>query len=646
MALKIDSITPTAIDAVVGEQVVMSCEVSGVSPVGEFSNMILPSATLEVCPVIVASGPDIYVGCGDTDNDDSVYKSTNYGDSWEVYLNGYSTLTSVYAIFIDSAGNVWAGVQRDPVTPRSAIYKNGTLFHDFGTTVSEIFAFSEGVSGRILVGGGGWGSGSGQIFSIDGNTVSHRLNDTSGYRVADILPLSSSVFLSIDIRSRIHKSTDNGETWQYVTTIAGSFQSNTALQWIDSVGIVASLNANSWYLSTDEGSTWSVWEGMPTKYPYSKIRKYGDLILCGSVSDRTVCIRRDGVWEYYTISDVEIDRVFDVAISGSYVFASTGTGAGEGRVYRATAGIAMFELIDTSDNSVLSTVSPYTYTADSADNGKSFQWEVTDGVSTVQSALIPVSVVLMREKPLAGYKAELKMNWVIVDGANDQIVVYDYGQEHDEYTATAEYITNVPEFVRSADNSPLPVTNNAGGFYPFGPHHSADVAGYYYPEYKGKSNLFADWYSWSVKLIPKTDGVYSYVPYNTHTPLGVTGFTFGALVNFPVPEVSPVDEYNIQYNRAGSVVREYARPETMLRRRIRMKWGDLTTEECSVLLSYILTGVRSNIFSVTLPKMMAPWVMRDGESHGSTSVRISDNVVKIENIDGGVWGVEIEVMKS
>ena len=49
-------------------------------------------------------------------------------------------------------------------------------------------------------------------------------------------------------------------------------------------------------------------------------------------------------------------------------------------------------LIDTSDDYVLSSVSPYTYTADIADNGKDFQWEATDGVTTVQSAPIPVVV--------------------------------------------------------------------------------------------------------------------------------------------------------------------------------------------------------------------------------------------------------------
>jgi hypothetical protein len=188
--------------------------------------------------------------------------------------------------------------------------------------------------------------------------------------------------------------------------------------------------------------------------------------------------------------------------------------------------------------------------------------------------------------------------------------------------------------------------NDFEGLFPCAPNMSGVIYGRRYPTYKGRVNDLGDWHGWEVEAIPDMQGVYTYVPYS-YTPCSVTGFSFGSLVNFPVPLVDPISEYSIVYNRIGTVIREYDKGKSNESKKVKMKWEDLSNYECGVLLSYIVQQVRSIPVMVDFGsvRQMSPWWYLDTAGN-VFSMRLSSADISIQNKSGNLWDVEIEMIKG
>jgi hypothetical protein len=159
-------------------------------------------------------------------------------------------------------------------------------------------------------------------------------------------------------------------------------------------------------------------------------------------------------------------------------------------------------------------------------------------------------------------------------------------------------------------------------------------------------NDLGDWHGWEVEVIPDMQGEYAYVPF-VYNSCSVTGFSFGSLVNFPVPIVEPISEYSLVYNRAGKVVREYDKGMQNEAKRVKFKWDSLTQYDCGVLLSYIIQQVRSVPVEVDFGsiKQMSPWWYLDTAGN-VFSMRLSSADISIQNQSGNRWSVEIEMTKE
>jgi hypothetical protein len=200
---------------------------------------------------------------------------------------------------------------------------------------------------------------------------------------------------------------------------------------------------------------------------------------------------------------------------------------------------------------------------------------------------------------------------------------------------------------REVANSDPYKINDFEGLFPCGPHMSGVIYGRRYPTYKGRVNDLGDWHGWEVEAIPdmqiNLDSLVSY----SYTPCSVTGFSFGSLVNFPVPLVDPISEYSIVYNRIGTVIREYDKGKANESKKVKFKWEDLSNYECGVLLSYIVQQVRSIPVLVDFGsvKQMAPWWYLDTVGN-VFSMRLSSADISIQNKSGNLWDVEIEMIKG
>jgi hypothetical protein len=129
----------------------------------------------------------------------------------------------------------------------------------------------------------------------------------------------------------------------------------------------------------------------------------------------------------------------------------------------------------------------------------------------------------------------------------------------------------------------------------------------------------------------------------------VTGFSFGTMVNFPVPIAEPVPDYGILYARAGRVVREYDKGQGQESRVVGLRWEYLQADECASLLTYILMQVRSNTFTIDAGDSLARmglWSPRDGEEvQGVYQVRLASEVLEVSHMGGELWGVGLRVRK-
>jgi hypothetical protein len=226
--------------------------------------------------------------------------------------------------------------------------------------------------------------------------------------------------------------------------------------------------------------------------------------------------------------------------------------------------------------------------------------------------------------------------------------IFDWGSTADTYTTGVTYISEGYE-IWDRPTANVPEANlNVDGFTPFGSQFLGDVAGYRYPVYQGKANFHGDYHSWDVELIPENSGGYTY---NTApwTARNVTGFSIGALVNFPFPTCIPDAEYSISYNRIGNVVREYDSGEASEHRPFEMSWNNLCGEDLRGILVQLITVIRGNSFTIDTDTSLArvgAWLPREGEAlNGVFDVRLVSPEIEYACTGADLWDLSIKVMK-
>jgi hypothetical protein len=300
------------------------------------------------------------------------------------------------------------------------------------------------------------------------------------------------------------------------------------------------------------------------------------------------------------------------------------------------------------NGAVVSTDATYNRRMVFEDTGKPFFCRVADASGTLDSVLIPITVKMLR--PLAGYTIDIDMKIDIENGHGaGNISAYDYGQQYDSYTAKIEYITEqngIDSWLRESNT--VQQINDFGGLFPMGAHVvDTAIYGRRYPVYKGKYDMAGKFHRWEVTVIPVMGGVYSYASFSTWECKTVTNFTFGSLVDFPVPTIEPVSEFNISYNRAGYLVREYDFGRDRTTKKARLKWSNLNHTQAAALVSCIVQQVRGIPFTIDYKNIyqMAPWFPNVSDTGTIFTMRLSSSEISIKNSSGNLWEIEIEVVR-
>lgn len=143
-----------------------------------------------------------------------VYISTNDGYDWELRDNGFPEPTIILTIFVDDINNYFAGTY----SGEDEIYKSTDL-------------------------GMSW-EGSGPIYTW--HTVGFIINNSS-----------NTLFASNLDGSGVHRSTDNGHTWEYFTSGIPQTSQDIPLISNESDQIFAGSTSFGVFISVDNGETWT-----------------------------------------------------------------------------------------------------------------------------------------------------------------------------------------------------------------------------------------------------------------------------------------------------------------------------------------------------------------------------------------------------
>lgn len=401
MALQIDSITPTSISATVGTVVPMSCAASGeYKTIGNFSARPLPISAQRVYGIEENSATGrIYVAIGFPVGQADLYYTDNQGSSYTLFSD--TTSTAIHSLIVRTNGDVIHTISTDSDLS-GTVFLNGSILRSAGSDAYVSFGIDKFSNGNVCIAIGNASATSGAVLLVSSsNVVTNAFSQT--YRLNGlVVDGTGSVGYTTDYTGRVFKTTDSGVNWAEISRPVSSSSSRCIIGVLPNNDVIyVNTLDNIWRISTNGGSTFSVWANPPSaSYTvYEQIRTTGNGVIFGALNSPTVCELYDGVWRYKTVG-TGIDEIFSAPlIQNTKIFAGSGVGADDGDLWVADyAGTVSKTLIDTSDSSVLSTVSPYNYTADIADDNKNFQWSVTDGVTTVQSALIPVNITTARRR--------------------------------------------------------------------------------------------------------------------------------------------------------------------------------------------------------------------------------------------------------
>jgi len=370
----------------------------GVSPVS-FVNKPTGSTSFEIIPSITSYNGVVSVGCGNSKGADAkVLVSSDGGDNWTTLINSPADLSSCYTNEYDHNGVLWSFLSDDTATETTGkirIYRNGILYSTTDIPATDAWAFCCFPNGNYSLGVAGNAVGSITRFYkfTDGTQPVQVLQQASSKgRPCNIVKINDTTAISADLGGFVYKTTDSGDSWNKIAEL-GTNASVTVLAILPSGGIVASIFGQStWKISEDGGVTWSTWVNKPTKYAYSRINNRNGLLIFGSITDRSVCLLRNNVWEYYLIPDAIIDRVYQADIINGDMYAVTGNATGDGRVYKSPL-LPVYSATTTKNGSPYSTAMNTTGlfplnipTAQVSDSG-TYAITVTNGGSSVSDSV-------------------------------------------------------------------------------------------------------------------------------------------------------------------------------------------------------------------------------------------------------------------
>jgi len=342
MALSINS--PADITVTEGQAVNIPWVASGgtVSPVS-FVNKPTGFTNLEIIPSLTSYGNFISVGCGSTVGQDSkVLVSSDGGNNWTTLINSPADLGSCYTNEYDHNGVLWSFLSDDTVTETTGkirIYRNGILYSTTDIPATDAWAFCRFDNGNYALGcAGNVSVGRSTFYKFTDGTqpvlVSSFSSATTQGRPCNILKLNGTTALSADLSGEVYKTTNSGDSWVRIGNTGGSSVQVLAVLLNGDI-VCSSFGGATWKISTDGGVTWSTWGNRPNRNAYSRINNRDGLLIFGSITDRTVSVLRNNVWEYYLIPDSIIDRVYQADIINGDMYAVTGNATGDGRVYKS-----------------------------------------------------------------------------------------------------------------------------------------------------------------------------------------------------------------------------------------------------------------------------------------------------------------------
>lgn len=625
MPLTIDSIDPTAINAVVGQTVEMSVEASGGATT---PSLFFNDADAEQCLCLteMADG-SVLAGFGTTANVDcKVLKKTGGTVTTYMTLANQSAISSLYTL---ADGSVLAGSDNSFVNGDYGIYKNGNTTAKLLRTANtgkfgRFWKFHQFDNGNIIA--LEWSDQAIIWLSTDNGETWSAAHTESGLTMFSVCEINGATALvtrssyQSGNNTKILKSTDSGATW--ANTYTGSGYQRAIVNSVSATKLALFEEGVGWKQSTDSGSSWVGYVGAPpASNPYSASYD-GGMSSWGEFSvARCYLGTSDAGFTQYDFSG-GYSGVLDVRVLPSGFYAGTygGAGAGDawifGERYTKT-------LRDTSDNSVLSTVSPYTFTADTIYNGTNFKWSVTDGVTTVLSALIPVTVTVpvtdgsnklvqgATEVSIFsryGYKTEIAMRMDKTTDSRGIVRWLDDGRDYDSYKTELQVRTTTPlelEALLCDDSTDaLKITTpNTLGLFPFTPIYAT---GYDYPisvvswKTGGDAVIGGEVVDYELSIVPAVRGVYDAFP--KATDLGgciVSAWQIGA-VDFPFSDWEPeINDYRrvIELNGNNSELVDTTRT-----------YGDIakikvncSEEQARRILSFFVSTMRGSEQTATFP---------------------------------------------
>ncbi|MBI5733297.1 T9SS type A sorting domain-containing protein [Candidatus Jorgensenbacteria bacterium] len=289
----------------------------------------------QVVSVAFNSGGDVFIGTGDNGNG-GLYRSTDNGANWtEVLHLGEHHFTSVS---INSSGTIFvAGLAND------GLYRSTNNGDTWQTINSGLLTdLPDGLRTRIIA-----VNQSGTVFAgteVDGIFKSTNSGD-SWVQIG--IPLSTKTIASKDPfvfvdglnppnGTQLHRSTNNGSSWNRVNIGVVSAPNTVA---IDSMGnILVGTSANGLRKSTNNGSSWST-----VTFPTSGIQSLAvhpdSLIFVGTSGNGIYKSTNSGtswVWSDSGITNTTVCLTTSKATSNlGYIFAGTLSSA-PGGVYRST----------------------------------------------------------------------------------------------------------------------------------------------------------------------------------------------------------------------------------------------------------------------------------------------------------------------
>jgi hypothetical protein len=399
MALQIDSINPTEINATAGTQVVMSCEVSG--GIASLSFATRYNGSLAQCRSLHVKGQKVYAGFGDSSG--KVIRSDDGGLTFPVDVIAIPS-RGVSALHETDSGALLLGTFGSNAT--SEIYRNGTkVYTSPYSQVSIITGFAKMQTGRLIATGGNVKSVI--LYSDDDGVtwdVLHEVNTDSKGRFLSPVACQDGGYLIacfteiLTSNSGAYKLTSGYVLNKSVALGSQAVVFQVGVNRIVATNSVAPYNA----IYTDNcGGNWATYTTPPTVSRLSEAWVYHD-----GVSYVARYTAGQGVIQYSsdngaTWGTASLPAGYESVISSAVtvrntVFLGVGFSAGDGDILEMTPPtlpLYVLKLLDgqtvlyTETNTTGLGVFGYTVSAPA-----NLQWEATDGVTTVQSALIPVIV--------------------------------------------------------------------------------------------------------------------------------------------------------------------------------------------------------------------------------------------------------------